>query len=125
MPYFMDSWLTSKLDYLLARYGIESCGEATTIRFNDGAILSQLEILTRDDDVEIVLTQSILCSQSNIALRLTQCVTPESLFGVVGIAFFLDNRLYLATVLPTDLAAEEWITVYEHQKTLLLTFLGK
>lgn len=125
MHYFLDAWLSSQLDFLLARYGIEGCKGESTIRFNDGAIVSQLDILKSDDDIEIVITQSIPCKQSNIALRLSQCVSPESIYGIVGGAFFLDNRLHLATVLPTDLAAEEWIIVYEHQKTLLITFLGK
>ena len=125
MPYLLDTWLTSQLDFLLARYGIESYGGASTIRFNDGPVISQLEIFKNDNEVEIVITQSISCGRSDITPRLSQCASPESIFGVVGGAFFLDNRVHLATVLPTDLTAEEWITIYEHQKTLLITFLGK
>ncbi|ECJ9816608.1 hypothetical protein HZV92_001827 [Salmonella enterica] len=125
MPYFLDTWLSSQLECLLARYGMEYKSDASLIRFIDGYVENQLDILTVDNNVSVVITQSIPCGESRIALRLSQCVSPESLFGVVGSAFFLDNRLCLATVLPTDLTADEWITIYEHQKELLISFLGK
>ncbi|MEH5891482.1 hypothetical protein [Enterobacter roggenkampii] len=125
MSYFLDTWLYRQIECLLSHYGLQYQGDTPLIRFSEGPIKNQIEIFSGSDEVEVILIQSIPCKNSDIALRLSQCVTPESNFGVVGAVFFLDNKLNIATSLPTDLTAEEWLTIFECHKALLVSFLGK
>lgn len=123
--FVINTIIAGKLDYFLSRYGVNYSAESSSIYFISGVITAQVDISNHDGEIEILLIQSIVCGESNIALRLSQCASFESIFGVVMNAFFLDNRLCLATVLPDDLNADEWITVFEHQKERLSSFLGK
>ncbi|MBF0035734.1 hypothetical protein HAX39_24540 [Citrobacter freundii] len=117
--------MAHQLHYFLAYYGVGLAPLQAMIDFACGEVACRVEVIGEGEASEVVLFQYIACCESKIVLRLSQCAFFESICGVVGGAFILDNRLYLATVLPDDLTAEEWIAVSEHQKDRLNSFLGK
>lgn len=120
----MDLQVISKLELFFSFCGIHKININSQNVFSIGSFICQLNVVSSDSDTELVLVLKMPLSRPDIALRVCQSMRPESIFGVVGSFFFVNNRLSFSCLLPKELGAEDWYRVFEYQRAYLSSLLS-
>ncbi|WP_253383416.1 hypothetical protein [unidentified bacterial endosymbiont] len=114
----------SKLALFFSLCNIDGVNVSSQNRFTSGAFTVRINVIDNDAQSVVVLTLKTNAVQSDIALRLCQSMRPESIFGVVGSFFFVNNYLSFSCVFPDELSSDDWYRIFEYQKAYMLSFLS-
>ncbi|EAW7983706.1 hypothetical protein AADB47_001862 [Salmonella enterica] len=117
--------MISKLELFFSFCGIHRINITSQNTFSVGSFIAQVNAVGIGAKIELVLILKINAPRPDIALRMCQSMRPESIFGVVGSFFFVNNRLSLSCLLPEELGAEDWYRIFEYQKDYMLSFLSE